>query len=231
MRTVVYSVCYNEEYMLPFFLEHYSFATDIIIYDNHSTDRSVEIMKSYDVQIRKAGAKTHLEEFELAEIKNSRWKEKRNYDLVFIVDIDEFIHPLEFDGQHSIYQPYGYQMLCNELPAHGKPIIEQVKTGAKDSTYDKMCVFNPAKIEEINYAVGCHKANPIGDISIYHEPNLKLFHYNYLTLDYHLNRYKERGKRISAIDREFGHNINYLDDIEVRKQVYDRFQQCVEVLI
>ena len=50
MKVKVYSICYNEEYMLPFFLQHYSFA-DIVVYDNESTDNSLEIMKNIEVEI------------------------------------------------------------------------------------------------------------------------------------------------------------------------------------
>ena len=40
----VYVVCYNEEFMLPFFLKHYEYATKIFIYDNCSNDNTIDII-------------------------------------------------------------------------------------------------------------------------------------------------------------------------------------------
>ena len=110
-------------------------------------------------------------------------------------------------------------MLCDELPVFGKPIFEQVNTGVRDIRYDKMCVFNPNKIEEINYQIGCHSANPVGDISL--SNSLKLLHYNYLTLDYHLKRYEESGKRVTTVDKALGHDYQYFESREVRTKKYE----------
>ena len=44
----VYALCWNEEKILPYFLRHYGrIASKIVIYDNESSDRSVEIIRSY----------------------------------------------------------------------------------------------------------------------------------------------------------------------------------------
>ena len=49
MIIYAYILCWNEEKILPFTLDHYShFFDKIYLLDNHSTDRSVEIAKTYE---------------------------------------------------------------------------------------------------------------------------------------------------------------------------------------
>ena len=44
-----YFLCYNEANILPHLLKHYlSFCEKVVILDNHSTDNSVEIVKSFE---------------------------------------------------------------------------------------------------------------------------------------------------------------------------------------
>lgn len=54
MSIHLYAACWNEERIIPFFLQHYEPLVDrIIIYDDHSTDRSVELLRaSPKVEIR-----------------------------------------------------------------------------------------------------------------------------------------------------------------------------------
>ena len=52
MKIHLYSVCYNEEIILPYYLNHYSkFVDKITVYDNFSTDSSVEILKQNNVEV------------------------------------------------------------------------------------------------------------------------------------------------------------------------------------
>ncbi len=42
MKIDVFTTCYNEQIILPYFLKHYKkFANNITVYDNMSTDNSV----------------------------------------------------------------------------------------------------------------------------------------------------------------------------------------------
>lgn len=48
MKITVYTVCFNEELMLPHFLNHYSRIADrIVLYDNQSTDQSMSLARAY----------------------------------------------------------------------------------------------------------------------------------------------------------------------------------------
>ena len=48
MKVTLYTICYNEQEMLPYFLNHYSKMVDkIVVYDNQSTDNSRKILESF----------------------------------------------------------------------------------------------------------------------------------------------------------------------------------------
>ena len=48
MKITLYTICYNEQEMLPYFLNHYSKMVDkIVVYDNYSTDNSRQILESF----------------------------------------------------------------------------------------------------------------------------------------------------------------------------------------
>ena len=91
----LYSICYNEQVMLPHFIDHYSsFCDKLFIYDNFSTDLSSDICKN--------NAKVEFLNFETGgeirddiylTIKNNVWKRSRGEaDFVIVCDVDEFLY-------------------------------------------------------------------------------------------------------------------------------------------
>lgn len=47
-RIHVYTICWNEERFLPYFLRHYgAFAEEITVFDNGSDDNSVAIARAF----------------------------------------------------------------------------------------------------------------------------------------------------------------------------------------
>jgi glycosyltransferase involved in cell wall biosynthesis len=54
MKVGLTAPCFNEERFLPYFLRHYStFCDKIFIFDNCSTDKSKEIIKSLKFRLNK----------------------------------------------------------------------------------------------------------------------------------------------------------------------------------
>ena len=59
----VFAICYNEEIILPYFLKHYKkFVRNITVYDNMSTDNSVNIMNEHGVKVIRFNTKGKFEE-------------------------------------------------------------------------------------------------------------------------------------------------------------------------
>ena len=74
MKIRVITCCKNEEMFLPFFLRHYcSFCDEVVIYDGHSTDRSVEIINMYPkTTLLQEDPGIELDERVLMDIRNNR---------------------------------------------------------------------------------------------------------------------------------------------------------------
>ena len=54
MKIKVYAICWNEEIMAPYFLNHYqSITKDIVIYDNYSDDKTCDILSSCEIELVK----------------------------------------------------------------------------------------------------------------------------------------------------------------------------------
>ncbi len=223
----IYSICYNEEYMLPFYLEHYQvFAEAITIIDNHSTDNSVAIAKAAGVNVEYFESGNEIRDDIMQTVKNTCWtRSKGVHDWVIVVDIDELLYHdnlmpfLQHNNHITMFDTTGYHMLCDKLPVFGcGALCKQVRYGSPDVLCNKPCMFNPAKLAETGFTVGCHGANPIAEVNRRSQRNrrvrhsnvlrrkdtgqLKLLHYDYLTLDYRIQKCQRRGKRQSALNRE-----------------------------
>lgn len=218
VRTCVYTTCYNEQTILPFFLKHYlSFCDEIVVYDNSSTDNSVKVVNSFD--------NTRVVKYNTGEIrddillimKNNIWKEARGrFDFVIVVDTDEFLYypnlkdllPWCKKKGKTVLKPKGFNMVSEKLADSDKMLYEQVRTGVPEWHYNKCVAFDPNKIREINYTVGAHKAVPRGKVRYFRSPDLKLLHYRYLSRESYLKKMKN--SRQSDVNRKNNWGV-YLD--------------------
>ena len=79
-------------------LKHYSFCDKITFLDDHSTDRSHEIINSYpntEIILREQkNGKPECDELDGLALTDKIYKQDRNYDWVIITCLDEFLyHP------------------------------------------------------------------------------------------------------------------------------------------
>ncbi len=216
MKINVYTICYNEEVMLPYFFAHYkTLADSITVYDNTSTDRSASIARDNGATVLTFDTGGRTRDDVMLDIKESCWRGVES-DWVMVVDVDEFLYHenlLSFlleskQAGYTAINPQGYQMIGRKMPRPGLQIYQQLRTGMADSRYSKLCCFDPKEITSIGYSVGCHLANPQGRVVKRSGP--KLLHYNHLTLEWHLRRSRERGDRLSDLNLSQGWGINYL---------------------
>jgi len=217
----VYALCWNEEKILPYFLRHYGgIANKIVIYDNESSDRSVEIIRSYpNTEVIPYSTDEKIDDFRWLGIKNNAWKKSRGKaDWVIVVDADEFLFHHDLTGCLKRYRqkgitisvPVGYEMVSDTFPESAGMIYDEVKLGVQNNVFDKMCIFDPNAIYEINYNVGCHKAAPRGILNFDINRELKLLHFNFLGLDYLLERYASRKARLSEYQIKHGFGLHFL---------------------
>ena len=192
----VFAVCYNEEIILPYFLKHYKkFARNITIYDNMSTDNSVNIMNEYGVNVIRFNTGGKFEESLLMYIRNTCWKGS-DADWVIVCDMDEIIYHENIietltntNANHIVTE--GYEMMSETLPTTEGQIYEELKFGYFKPAYSKPCLFKPSEITNINFTPGSHAATPTGpNIISIKNSGIKLLHYKYINREVLIKKYK-----------------------------------------
>jgi len=207
---------YNEERLLPFFLDHYSFAEKIFLYDNRSDDKTRALAsRCPKTVVRDHDTGGCCRELANVYLKNNAWKEtsRGHADWVIVADADEFLyHPnlLEYlagcmERGVTVPRPVGYGMTSASFPVPGRPITEQVRKGGRCPPFDKMAIFNPNKVD-INYEPGCHLASPVGQVVFDDNPELKLLHMAFLGLEWVKWRWGRSDARRSPEDIEMGYS-------------------------
>lgn len=234
MSLIVYTLCWNEEVILPYFLRYYQDIADkIVIYDSFSDDQSQLIIKQHP--------KTEYRRLDLrpedvkVKTRNTCWKESRKYDWVIVCDIDEFVwHPnlkQLLESNATIFKCIGYNMISQALPATNGQIWEEIQYGHHTPKWDKCLLFSPAKIKDINFSPGSHECKPNGDVKWGDNKDLKLLHYHYLGLDYVLSRYALKAKRMPAKDRRNGWGMHYLRPQKVIKEHFNTLWEGREKVV
>ena len=216
-------LCYNEENILPHLLKHYSsFCEKIIILDNHSTDKSCEIIQSFpNTEIIPYDSNDELNDGIYLKLKNHVWKSSVGYaDYVIVGDCDEFLYHenmVEFLKESkqkgiTIFKPEGFHMVADEnfkLNVEDN-LIDLVKSGIKLNVLDKLMMFDCNQILNINYNFGCHTANPQGVINLHQYGGLKMLHYKFLGVENYVYKNSLRRERLSQFNKQHGLGTYYL---------------------
>ena len=218
MRLHLYTVCWNCERLLPYFLRHYlPLCERLVFYDNLSTDRTREIIRSTNkailVDFDTGG---EIDESNYLRVKNHAYKESRGIaDYVVVADIDEFLyHPqlLEVlaryqDAGVTLPRVRGFNMVSLLHPSRAETLPVLVRRGRYSPMYSKRCVFAPDL--DIHYLPGAHRCSPVGTVVESDDESLKLLHYQYMGLWHVLCRYRQYRRRLSEQNRRLPYAVQY----------------------
>lgn len=217
MRIDLYTLCWNDADMLGFFFRHYDrFVQRYVVYDDGSTDRSLEILHAHPkVEVRRAELNSNPDSLVLSGLQfiESFWKESRgSTDWVICTDIDEHLyHPHLLDYLATckkegitIIPALGYQMLSETFPPSDRLLCESVTMGAPWVQMNKLNIFSPDAIEAVNYSLGRHLARPTGDVVAPDRDELLLLHYKYLGFERTRRRHEECARRLRKVELENG---------------------------
>lgn len=231
----LYTLCYNEEVILPYFLRHYlSFVERVTIFDNFSTDNSREIALSFGekVRIRQFDSNNEFNDQVHMDIKNSCWKASRGEaDFVIVCDADEFVHHPDLnvffsnlrESGNTLVTPVGYDMVSEKLPTAEAQIYDQIDQGVRADYLDKTVIFDPNRIEEMSYGPGSHLCAPKGVVKwAANDGRLKLLHFRYFGLDNLLRKYRVYADRLSRVNRESGWGYHYGLSHDEQLALWDR---------
>ena len=219
MKVHLYAPCWNEERMLPFFLRHYeSWVDRFVIFDDGSTDRSLEILRAHPrVETRRlVRSDPHSLTLSLRDFFDAAWKESRgSADWIVTTKIDEHFH-------HPSIGPYlegckaagvtlipalGYQMITDDFPGADELLCHTRTRGVPWLNMSKVGIFDPRRIQDMNFSPGRHSAAPSGEVVLPPQDELLMLHYKYLGLDYADARHRQCRPRqgVKDIERRWVH--------------------------
>jgi glycosyltransferase involved in cell wall biosynthesis len=229
----IYTLTYNEEIKIQFMIDHYRSrfpGCHIIVYDNSSTDRTVEIAKINNCEIRYYYSGNTLNDGLHMRIKNSCWKDAKT-DWVLVCDLDELLDITrdELEYEESIgttrISTEGWDMLNID----GYSDLSKIKYGARHIRYDKHLLFNRKHIKEINYGAGCHESNPVGLINDSNK-KYKIYHYKFIDVDFVVNKITETNARLSQenINNKWGLSC-LLNENDLRSYYHSLVRKAIKV--
>ena len=237
MKFEAYIICWNESAILPFILDYWQRAEvdKLVVYDNHSDDRTLNILKSHSwIEIRDYESGGHANDFIYRDIKNNCWKGS-DADWVFVGDTDEVPyapcgvrHYLGHKaGDAAIIQPCFFNLLSWRLPPSNygylaAPLLHQTAgvRVVKDGP-NKVNLFRPDRVQEMNYSLGAHKCEPVGAQISYRE-DIAWLHCKQLGVEYLLERNRLLYDRLpDKVKAEKRIAVHYLPGTDVRNVARD----------
>jgi hypothetical protein len=233
----LYTICWNEEYMLKYFFKYYdTFVDRYVFFDDGSTDQTLNILTNHPrVEIRRFEQK-NVDSKVLSGryLHNTAWKESRGEaNWVISTSVDEFLYTPDMlsylaksasEGVTAI-PALGFQMISETLPASNRNLLDIVKRGCPWTRMNKLSIFNPNKIAEINQQVGRHRARPVGEVRYPARDELLLLHYRYLSFEYTFHRNIELQNKLGPMDKakNWAHKYSWTRD--QLKNDWDHFMQ------
>jgi hypothetical protein len=223
----LYSTMRNEEKIIPYFFRHYDkFIDQYYISEDHSTDRTLELLKAHPKVTLQPIGYDGIDEFIIAKWYSETYKTHSRgiADWVICADADEFIYHvdiierlknLQVDGVQVVLCA-GRQMLADHFPATDGQIYDEIKEGIIDSDYSKCILFQPCI--DINFSPGRHWNGPDSyahrpritpNAVIFDKEDILNLHYACLGIEYLRERHAKNAARQSDdnIKNRFGINV------------------------
>lgn len=235
----VFTLGYNEECILPHFINHYKqFCRNITFYNNCSTDNSVDICKSMGVNVIDTNL-NELNDVANIAIKNNSYQ-KSNADFVIVVDTDELVyHPniiklLKYYKKNNITLPKvrGYTMASEKgYPKNDELLINHVKTGIIAPNYAKRCIFNPKL--SIAWTPGQHGISKLNGLIVESEQqDISILHYKFLSLEEQQKKAKAYSQRMSVANKasNLGSHYNHYNEEKINKWFQEHIEAAITVI-
>jgi glycosyltransferase involved in cell wall biosynthesis len=220
MTINIFTIVWNEEFMLPHFLNHYSqFADRIFVIDHNSTDLTAEIAKAHPMVTY-----SRLEEPEYSEELISRtfekYAKKNRSDWAVVVDCDEFVTGLDKLEKPNDILPSGIIRTKGYMMVGKTGKLEDCKP-VRMKSFDKPIIFDPTL--DIEFTDGRHDivrrhkmsafvgSEPGDDAEPY---EWELLHYKYPSREYYYERNLKSYPRImdeESVDYRLKRGLDWYD--------------------
>lgn len=210
----VHSLLHNEATILPYFMRHYSQFADVIFYESDSTDGSPQIAKRLGAKVIPLPTNNEVNDSVFTGMKNNCWKNSKA-DWVIVCDTDEFVyHPKLLSilkkTPYTIFYPKEWRMYSFDFPTTKKQIYEEVRFGVPGKFgFNKMNLFKPKEIKEMNYTAGCHTSNPQGNVRLCPDTDIVTLHFHSVGIEYLIKRSAYLGSRLSEENKQNGWGYHF----------------------
>lgn len=267
MLVEAYIVCWNEEQILPFVLDHYAeFCDRVVLLDNWSDDSSYGVIdkgtdgsskwssgRNPEVVIKQWDAlqeededgnfRPVYDERVLTHIKENCFQlYGEGADWVMVVDADEFYYHPNMRGKLEEYMNgginyplvEGFEMISKNFPKYqqGTLLIDQVKTGWKETGMNKRCLFDPRVAMGNKLCFGSHGMFMREDLAVENDvEEIRLLHYKDLSVDYKIKRRELLRSRRSKWTTDKG-LCSHWDQSEdyIRDAFNKTLEECEEII-
>lgn len=199
---------FNEETLVPYVMEYWKRLgiEKLVVYDNESTDKTVELLKQYPfVEVKSWSSAGKFDDLVLTKLRNNVWKAE-NADWIIMSDFDEVpyceidINDFLSNPNATVIRTYQYNVIRENLPDFNGFLVHQLEGNLfqrEGIRMDKVHTFNPKLIEEMNFQAGCHYLNPKGNVAMVEYPEqFYFFHLRYLGKNFILKRCKMEYDRL-----------------------------------
>lgn len=238
----VYCLCWNEEAIIPFVIQYWKrFARHVYVYDNGSTDKSIELLSQYPDWITIEHFDSESEGFDditNLKIKNDCWKGS-DADWVVVCDFDECLYSknlTEFLGNldrndFSVIAPQWTDVWSKDFPEYDEgKLCHEITDGVvpdKRNHLHKCILFKPGATKEMNYGAGCHFCRHVGEGKTgMLNDGIYLVHLKNLGIDYRIKRYGQLKERLSERNKRYGFGVHYFQsDDEIRKEFEENLKK------
>lgn len=209
----LHCLCWNEVRLLPDFFRCYDrWVDEYHVWDNGSTDGSLEFLKSHPrVRVH------HYEVDGDSSVDSERqmfdriWQESRGLaDWVILVNIDEHLHHPDLVGYlracasegFTAIRAIGYEMVSDRFPEPDgdKLLCERATEGVRSSKLDRLAILSPVALTATRFSPGLQQSSPQGHVAWPLSPEVLLLRYRILGDDYYLTRIFELAGALRAGD-------------------------------
>lgn len=246
MKTYWIVLCKNEEDIIPFCIQYWSRIADkVIVYDNHSTDSSIELLSKYDwIEIRTFDSDGQNDVIQ-KQVKEQAYLEfKDQCDILIITDMDEVFYFNDFKAISEAFVSGDYNILMTpifSLCEDSKPPYSEDKLLHQQchkfyhqkmnhmqgfDQYSKLSIFNTRITDKVNMSVGQHYVQTTPQMRIMISNDGFCLHVDKgLSKEFFVNKRMKMGANLSDVNKRSGMCIEYLKSKEELEMEYDEKQK------